>query len=240
MYLDAVKAQFADSPEVYNMFLDTMKQFRTEQLGTLDVIYRVIMLFRDHPVLIEAFHAFLPAGYDIQCDLQTNTVIVTTPTGTQTTVLHTEVINHPQPPLVPMPDLPPALAPVQPTVPPTAQHSPPTRGILRDSQYGDAGLSGVQLRDGDVEPHSGGNTVAMAFIIRFKELYRNDPGVYSIFLAILQEYQQKKANGVPVSSAETYGEVKELLATTPDLLEKFRQFMPELLAGDVRKMFCFV
>ncbi|KZV86899.1 hypothetical protein EXIGLDRAFT_724332 [Exidia glandulosa HHB12029] len=239
MYLDVVKAQFADSPEVYNMFLDIMEQFKTQQLGTLDVIHRVATLFRNSPVLIEAFHAFLPAGYHIQCDLQTNTAIVTTPTGTQTTVLHAEVVNYPQPPLVPMPDIPPALAPVQPTVPPTAQHCPPTRGNrLRDSPYGHAGLSGVQLRDGDVESHSSGITVPMAFTIRFKELYR-DPRVYSTFLAILQEYQQKKANGVPVSPAETYGEVKELLAETPDLLEKFRQFMPELLAGDVRKMFCF-
>lgn len=30
-YLDAVKAQFSEHPDVYNKFLDIMKEFKTEQ-----------------------------------------------------------------------------------------------------------------------------------------------------------------------------------------------------------------
>ncbi|KAJ7052531.1 hypothetical protein C8F01DRAFT_1033117 [Mycena amicta] len=87
-YLDAVKSQFHDQPDVYNQFLDIMKQFKSQLIDTPGVIKRVSHLFNEHPVLIQGFNTFLPSGYRIECgkDAQdANFITVTTPTGTTTT-----------------------------------------------------------------------------------------------------------------------------------------------------------
>ncbi|KZW00593.1 hypothetical protein EXIGLDRAFT_639357 [Exidia glandulosa HHB12029] len=235
-YLDAVKARFSEAPEVYNMFLDIMKEFKTEQLDTPGVIHRVSTLFRGHPMLIEGFNTFLPAGYHIQCstDLQTNTITVTTPTGTHTT--HTEAIDQPQPPLVPTPDLPRVPSPVQPFLPPTAQHLAPTIGMPPGSPSGHASrgatvLSGMQSSDRDGKPTQPEFSNAIAFINKIKARYQHDQDVYKTFLEILQAFQQKQAKGGSEAPAGIYGQVRKLLAETPDLIDEFRQFLPEL-AGD--------
>ncbi|TFK20645.1 hypothetical protein FA15DRAFT_689033 [Coprinopsis marcescibilis] len=84
-YLDQVKVQFADQPDVYNQFLDIMKEFKNEQIDTPGVIKRVSQLFHGHPSLIQGFNTFLPAGYRIECSVDSydnGLITVTTPTGT--------------------------------------------------------------------------------------------------------------------------------------------------------------
>ena len=44
-YLDQVKVQFADHPDVYNKFLDIMKDFKSGAIDTPGVIGRVSGLF---------------------------------------------------------------------------------------------------------------------------------------------------------------------------------------------------
>ncbi|EJD05455.1 uncharacterized protein FOMMEDRAFT_118525 [Fomitiporia mediterranea MF3/22] len=86
-YLDSVKKQFADSPGVYNKFLDIMKDFKNQSIDTPGVIQRVSTLFAGYPQLIEGFNTFLPAGYRIECTFDgndTNVITVTTPGGTTT------------------------------------------------------------------------------------------------------------------------------------------------------------
>ncbi|EDR09490.1 uncharacterized protein LACBIDRAFT_319144 [Laccaria bicolor S238N-H82] len=65
-YLDAVKVQFSEQPDVYNHFLDIMKEFKNE-IDTPGVIKRVSHLFNGHPSLIQGFNTFLPVGYRIEC-----------------------------------------------------------------------------------------------------------------------------------------------------------------------------
>ncbi|KAJ3299229.1 Transcriptional regulatory protein sin3, partial [Blyttiomyces sp. JEL0837] len=65
-YLDQVKNQFHDQPEVYNRFLDIMKDFKSQSIDTPGVIDRVSTLFRGHPSLITGFNTFLPPGYRIE------------------------------------------------------------------------------------------------------------------------------------------------------------------------------
>lgn len=102
-YLDAVKVQFVDQPAVYNSFLDIMKDFKSQRcvlfllafrtrlttpqcsIDTPGVIERVSDLFKGHPMLIQGFNTFLPAGYRIECNVDqhdTNFITVTTPSGT--------------------------------------------------------------------------------------------------------------------------------------------------------------
>ncbi|EGN92496.1 hypothetical protein SERLA73DRAFT_117204 [Serpula lacrymans var. lacrymans S7.3] len=84
-YLDAVKMQFHDQPDVYNHFLDIMKDFKSELIDTPGVIKRVSYLFNGHPALIQGFNTFLPVGYRIECSTDpqdANYITVTTPSGT--------------------------------------------------------------------------------------------------------------------------------------------------------------
>ncbi|KAF8518600.1 paired amphipathic helix, partial [Gautieria morchelliformis] len=84
-YLDEVKNRFQDRPDVYNHFLDIMKDFKSQVLTTPGVIERVSTLFSGHPELISGFNTFLPPGYRIECTTGENQLItVTTPTGTLT------------------------------------------------------------------------------------------------------------------------------------------------------------
>ncbi|WFC97391.1 hypothetical protein MYAM1_000102 [Malassezia yamatoensis] len=86
-YLDQVKVQFTDHPDVYNRFLDIMKDFKSQAIDTPGVIERVSMLFRGQPSLIQGFNTFLPPGYRIECSVDqndANMITVTTPSGTTT------------------------------------------------------------------------------------------------------------------------------------------------------------
>ena len=83
-YLDQVKVRFSDQPDVYNKFLDIMKDFKSQAIDTPGVIERVSELFHGHPALIQGFNTFLPPGYRIECgtDENPNAIRVTTPSGT--------------------------------------------------------------------------------------------------------------------------------------------------------------
>ena len=83
-YLDQVKVQFQDQPDVYNRFLDIMKDFKSQAIDTPGVIDRVSQLFTGHPGLIQGFNTFLPPGYriDIGMSDDPNAIRVTTPMGT--------------------------------------------------------------------------------------------------------------------------------------------------------------
>ena len=81
-YLDQVKVRFQDQPEVYNKFLDIMKDFKSQAIDTPGVIDRVSNLFHGHPQLIQGFNTFLPPGYKIEAGYNDpNSIRVTTPSG---------------------------------------------------------------------------------------------------------------------------------------------------------------
>merc|ERR1719261_1129950 len=65
-YLDQVKMKFEDKPEIYNQFLDIMKEFKAQSIDTPGVIERVLQLFHGHRMLILGFNTFLPPGYKIE------------------------------------------------------------------------------------------------------------------------------------------------------------------------------
>eukprot|EP00635_Sarcinochrysidales_sp_CCMP3193_P004794 CAMPEP_0118891748 /NCGR_PEP_ID=MMETSP1166-20130328/1635_1 /TAXON_ID=1104430 /ORGANISM="Chrysoreinhardia sp, Strain CCMP3193" /LENGTH=886 /DNA_ID=CAMNT_0006830423 /DNA_START=90 /DNA_END=2747 /DNA_ORIENTATION=- len=65
LYLDQVKAEFGDRPEIYNEFLEIMKSFKSQEIDTPGVIHRVSTLFKGYGKLIYGFNTFLPEGYKI-------------------------------------------------------------------------------------------------------------------------------------------------------------------------------
>ncbi|RYP45980.1 hypothetical protein DL768_007762 [Monosporascus sp. mg162] len=66
-YLDEVKAQFTDSPGIYDEFLNIMKDFKDSTIDTPGVMQRVFLLFTRNANLIQGFNNFLPPGYRIEC-----------------------------------------------------------------------------------------------------------------------------------------------------------------------------
>jgi len=71
MYLDQVKMEFFDRPQIYNTFLDIMKTFKSQQIDTPGVIRRVSKLFQGNKKLILGFNTFLPEGYKIKLSMDT-------------------------------------------------------------------------------------------------------------------------------------------------------------------------
>jgi len=66
MYLDQVKMEFGDQPQIYNRFLDIMKTFKSQQIDTPGVIRQVSSLFQGNKRLVLGFNTFLPEGYKIE------------------------------------------------------------------------------------------------------------------------------------------------------------------------------
>lgn len=64
-YLNKVKGRFEQQKDVYNDFLDIMKEFQSRQLDTPGVIKKVSTLFMGETELILGFNDFLPDGYKI-------------------------------------------------------------------------------------------------------------------------------------------------------------------------------
>ena len=69
MYLDQVKVVFGDRPQVYNEFLEIMKNFKSMRIDTPGVIRRVSTLFQGNKELVLGFNTFLPDGFKIEIPL---------------------------------------------------------------------------------------------------------------------------------------------------------------------------
>ena len=75
-YLDQVKFKFNNQPQVYNDFLDIMKEFKSQSIDTPGVIQRVSTLFKGHPELIVGFNTFLPPGYKIEMQANDQVMVI--------------------------------------------------------------------------------------------------------------------------------------------------------------------
>lgn len=58
-YLDQVKYKFGNQPQVYNDFLDIMKEFKSQSIDTPGVIQRVSNLFKVKTTNFESFRSQL-------------------------------------------------------------------------------------------------------------------------------------------------------------------------------------
>ncbi|KUI70868.1 Paired amphipathic helix protein pst1 [Cytospora mali] len=282
-YLDQVKVQFSEQPDVYNRFLDIMKDFKSQTIDTPGVINRVSELFAGHPNLIQGFNTFLPPGYRIECGLENNpnSIRVTTPSGT---TLHSigpgrsvNVESGPAPSSAPSqrfveqqrpanwqgpvqhsiesPEVrfsTPAQSghgaiphgsgqsapfdnnsPVQQRGQPPAQnssatsHPPIARNAHTPTPAAAQALNGNSAqaqanleKRGPVEFNH-----AISYVNKIKNRFQDKPEIYKQFLEILQTYQREQK---PIQ--DVYAQVTTLFNAAPDLLEDFKQFLPESAA----------
>ncbi|RCI04557.1 Transcriptional regulatory protein sin3 [Rhizopus stolonifer] len=230
-YLDQVKVKFSEQPEVYNRFLDIMKEFKSQAIDTPGVIERVSTLFRGHPALISGFNTFLPPGYRIECstDAHLRDVIkVTTPTGTTSTtngeplVLQSETVDnryyssampvhyrssHGQLP---------SISAYHPPPPPSSSSSQ-TRLPSQQHRSHSPPANDMNTRRAPVEFNH-----AINYVNKIKNRFSNDPDTYKQFLEILQTYQKEQK---PIQ--EVYAQVQILFNGANDLLAEFKQFLPD-------------
>lgn len=251
-YLDRVKNTFIDQPDVYDKFLDIMKLFKAQKLETTGVIERVSTLFRGHPALIQGFNTFLPPGYRIECTVSTpqddgsiTTIIVTTPNGQSTRT--TQVTATLLPPstlsqaIVIDPSLETREAALQETalrlgnLPPV----PTVAALATQSAVATPGavslLSSHLAPTGGLSPNSNGDASiarppmefnhAINYVNKIKNRFVRDPETYKAFLEILQTYQKE---GKAIQ--DVYAQVTTLFHTAPDLLDEFKQFLPDTSA----------
>lgn len=234
-YLDQVKVQFQNRPDVYNHFLDIMKDFKSQSIDTPGVIERVSTLFRGHPGLIQGFNTFLPPGYKIECFMDPsdpNAIRVTTPLGTTTTIAEAkprmmyEQAHEYDGQKSHTFGQPPSLEQQQQLG--QAQHLAPGQPGYgqQDLYFGSQNQSSLsQLQDAANERKSGGPVEfnhAINYVNKIKTRFSNQPDIYKHFLEILQTYQREQK---PI--AEVYSQVTILFQNAPDLLDDFKQFLPD-------------
>ncbi|CAH1832939.1 unnamed protein product [Saccharomyces cerevisiae] len=251
-YLEQVKFQFSLRPDIYNLFLDIMKDFKSQAIDTPGVIERVSTLFRGYPILIQGFNTFLPQGYRIECSSNPDDPIrVTTPMGTTTvnnnispsgrgTTDAQELGSFPesdgngvqQPSNVPM---------VPSSVYQSAQNQDQQQSLplLATS----SGLPSIQqpempahrqipqsqslVPQEDVKKNVDVEfSQAISYVNKIKTRFADQPDIYKHFLEILQTYQREQK---PIN--EVYAQVTHLFQNAPDLLEDFKKFLPDSSAS---------
>ncbi|KAF8323928.1 hypothetical protein DL93DRAFT_2070048 [Clavulina sp. PMI_390] len=228
-YLELVKVKFENWPDVYNQFLDIMKDFKSQVIDTPGVIARVSGLFSSHPALIQGFNTFLPAGYRIECteceDGGTD-VTVTTPSGTTTT--HTAPRERsPNEPGFPPSGGPQANQPL-PAIPWAAGPNqvmgglPLTPNGLQPNPFEAAAPPPPQNNKMPQAGQGAEFNHAIQFVNTIKHRFSQDPDTYKQFLEILQKYQKEQR-----PYQEVFHQVSALFQGAPDLIEEFKQFLPD-------------
>ncbi|KAL4069818.1 hypothetical protein V8B97DRAFT_2104708 [Scleroderma yunnanense] len=226
-YLDAVKVQFQDKPDVYNNFLDIMKDFKSEVIDTPGVIERVSMLFHGNPALIQGFNTFLPPGYRIEISSDPrdpNIITVTTPMGVTTQSTHNFESARAFKSAIPTPSgsVPPYRSASRPRTP--FQHDSVASG-LQVSSTATAAASFLGALNSKMENRPPGEfNHAIQYLNKIKACYADDPDVYKQFLEILQTYQRDQRQ---LQDSQVYLQVQSLFKDAPDLLAEFKDFLPE-------------
>uniref|UniRef100_A0A8C8DY34 Paired amphipathic helix protein Sin3a n=1 Tax=Oryzias sinensis TaxID=183150 RepID=A0A8C8DY34_9TELE len=207
-YLDQVKLQFGNQPQVYNDFLDIMKEFKSQSIDTPGVINRVSQLFKGHPDLIMGFNTFLPPGYKIE--VQTNDLVNVTTPGQ---------IHYITPHGISVQNIPATGASSQPSTQPQQQSLP------------QAGLHTTTIPP--VAPVEFNH--AINYVNKIKNRFQGQPDIYKAFLEILHTYQKEQRNAKEaggnytpaLTEQEVYTQVARLFKNQEDLLSEFGQFLPD-------------
>ncbi|XP_037539186.1 SIN3 transcription regulator family member Aa [Nematolebias whitei] len=217
-YLDQVKLQFGNHPQVYNDFLDIMKEFKSQSIDTPGVISRVSQLFKGHPDLIMGFNTFLPPGYKIE--VQTNDLVnVTTPGQIHHITPHGISVQNipitgagtqhpPQPPSSAVkttaPPLPTQTTPAKMSKPPqppaltTSSQTNPSIPVYTAPRSPPIPLHPPPSGTPTGPPMQNNQPVefnhAINYVNKIKNRFQGQPDIYKAFLEILHTYQKEQRN----------------------------------------------
>ncbi|CAH0404346.1 unnamed protein product [Chilo suppressalis] len=251
-YLDQVKYKFNTQPQVYNDFLDIMKEFKSQTIDTPGVITRVSNLFKGHPELIVGFNTFLPPGYKIEVQSNGQVSVSMPSPGGLTAGGGAPVllgVPPPQPHLVqllPVPHQSVSSAivhnlSVSATPANTLHHISQAHQQIEAASIHHSGGT-VPATSGNC-PHSAtappGQPVefnhAIEYVNKIKSRFSRQPDKYKRFLEILHAYQRghrdcKEPQAKQQTEQEVYSQVAKLFENQDDLLAEFGQFLPDAKA----------
>uniref|UniRef100_A0A3Q1HC09 Paired amphipathic helix protein Sin3a n=1 Tax=Acanthochromis polyacanthus TaxID=80966 RepID=A0A3Q1HC09_9TELE len=243
-YLDQVKLQFGNQPQVYNDFLDIMKEFKSQSIDTPGVINRVSQLFKGHPDLIMGFNTFLPPGYKIE--VQTNDLVnVTTPGQIHYITPHgisvqnipvsgapTQPTTHHQHQSLPQPVQSPAHTPTSQPNPSIPSYASPRSPLVQShTPVSSTPSSGPPVQNNQPVEFNH----AINYVNKIKNRFQGQPDIYKAFLEILHTYQKEQRNAKEaggnytpaLTEQEVYTQVARLFKNQEDLLSEFGQFLPD-------------
>lgn len=98
----------------------------------------------------------------------------------------------------------------------------PIAGAMGLMNGASAGAAGADRAKGPVEFNH-----AINYVNKIKNRFSNQPDIYKQFLEILQTYQRESK---PIG--DVYSQVTSLFRSAPDLLEDFKQFLPDTAANN--------
>lgn len=174
---------FGEKPEIYNEFLDIMKNFKAQEIDTPGVIQQVSQLFRGYNKLILGFNAFLPDGYKIELprDGDNATMTVTTPSGTSATIVGS------------------ITKPFEPTH--NSRFGGPSQSQISDANARPEVGAPVEFDH------------AITYVTTIKKRFAHEPNTYKAFLEILHTYQkeQRSIKDVLEQVSELFADHADLL-----------------------------
>lgn len=250
LYLDQVKVAFGDKPEIYNEFLDIMKNFKAQEIDTPGVIRQVSHLFRGYNKLILGFNTFLPDGYkiDLPIDEGENAMMtVHIPNGahgmsrieTYGPVGHISATSPVQELHVGSlpPQHPPSAGDYPSGDPSSSSAGPPHMGRggppppppphhhappppPPPPQSAAAAAAAAAAANSNNPPVEFNH--AISYVTTIKKRFAHEPETYKAFLEILHTYQKEQR-----SIKDVLEQVSQLFADHPDLLKEFTYFLPD-------------
>ncbi|RLN64109.1 hypothetical protein BBP00_00003642 [Phytophthora kernoviae] len=248
LYLDQVKQQFGDQPDIYNQFLDVMKDFKAQAIDTPGVILRVSTLFRGYPNLILGFNTFLPPGYRIRPDTSIEVIPsqISARGGGGNIPMYSGVGGQQQSSNANMGHRPPPVTiPPPPYSPPelSQHHKQPTSSSRQQlASAGQMKTGGKPKKQQAPTPGAGGNAVsrsstnpvefdhAIHYVTTIKQRFADEPETYKEFLAILHTYQKEQR-----SIRQVLDQVSHLFRDHPDLLREFTFFLPDAVQEQAKE-----
>ncbi|XP_044019250.1 paired amphipathic helix protein Sin3a-like [Aphidius gifuensis] len=223
-YLDQVKLEFSDQPQIFNSFIQILKELRSQSISTSSVITKVSNLFKDHPEFIVGFNTCLPPGYkiEVQADEQDHTHQVSIIMQMSEESIHTHCTVES----------------------PSNQQSMPLS--IHPLYAGSLPSFNNSQAQAGASSNTGAFKHAIDYVNKIKNRFQGQPDKYKRFLEILHTYQKERrvlkndgavasggvptvanASGLKLTDAKVYAQVAKLFENQEDLLAEFGQFLPD-------------
>eukprot|EP00798_Chlamydomonas_sp_ICE-L_P000490 gene490-1896_t len=201
-YLKEVKSRFSANKDVYDNFLEIMKEFKAQRIDTTGVIQHVKQLFKGHRELVLGFNTFLPKPGKTPASLQQPSK---TPASLQQPCKTPASLQQPS------------------KTPASLQQPSKTPASLQQLGYE---IELARISDDEEEEVVEKQPVefdqAINYVNTIKIRFSSDDRVYKAFLEILNMYRKGHKN-----IHNVYEEVAVLFASHQDLLDAFTYFLPD-------------
>ena len=213
-FLDNVKQTFSDRPQIYNKFMEMMKELQ----GNSEMVSKITDVLNGYPDLLEGFNAFLPSPAVSPTKTNSNSVETTierptSPIKTTSTSVTSTITQDISPKTIPSP----TTTPLPPSPSPPTMTMTMTASETSMAPYTTSGGIGISVGGG------GGTSpkTALMFLKNVKKTFTSQPQKYEEFLTLLKQLKDKRSN-----TQEVYFKAAALLKDYPELTRDFSKFFP--------------